>query len=261
MTKAELKQMIRECLQEELAKHSLSEGGAMSGGYAQGGALDTYARPGGSIGGLHRTDFLAGKKTKQVRAKDLKPGMITNTGKILSVKDIGWLWGEPCVEINYGGIGRQGSHVSETPNKDKLIDVLDEEPSEGESVVEDTNNDDVINEAATGFRLSSSTLLSIEDLADAVYRDTDPDAIKKYASDKAIQDVTAEDLAIAADNSDYPREVKYLAAHMKNKGVATIGEFAAKLNNTRTDEALDEVENFDFDNVFEALGSLYETDL
>lgn len=86
-----------------------------------------------------------------------------------------------------------------------------------------------LKEAATGFRLTGPALLSIEDLADAVYRDDDPTAIKKYASDKAIQEVTAEDLAIAAENSDIPREIKYLAAHMKNKGVATIGEFAAGL--------------------------------
>ena len=129
LTKSELKGMIREVLREELNEDTF---GAARGGWAQGGALDTYKRPGGSIGGLHRTDFLAGKKTKQVRAKDLKPGMITNTGKILGVKDIGWLWGEPCVEINYGGIGRQGSRVSETPNKDKLIDVLDEEEETGD---------------------------------------------------------------------------------------------------------------------------------
>ena len=112
-----------------------------------------------------------------------------------------------------------------------------------------------INEAATGFRLSGSALLSVEDLADAVYRDNDPDAIKKYASSKDIKDVTVEDLAIAAENSDLSREIKYLAAHLKNKGVATIGEFAATLT-----EALNEdVDTMDWDTLIDKADEfLYE---
>ena len=123
MTKRELKEMIRECLREELSKTSMTEG-AFSGGYAQGGALDTAKRAGGQV--KVWKDALDGKKTKTVKAKDLKPGMITSTGEVKRVTDIGWSNGKPSVEVSYGGIGAQGSHASDVVAADRDYEVLDE---------------------------------------------------------------------------------------------------------------------------------------
>ena len=64
---------------------------------------------------------LEGKKTKKVLAKDLKPGMITDTGKILKVTDCG-----NSIEVSYGGIGNRGSHASDNVDKDHVYNVLDE---------------------------------------------------------------------------------------------------------------------------------------
>lgn len=272
LTKSGLKEMIRECLQEELAKDSLTEGGAMSGGYAEHGAIDNHARPGASTQ-PSKKNYLDRLKSKNselvdvitVKGKDIKPGMITQAGQAREVK------------VEYSNHYKKDMvYIMHTNDYDGFWDVDEDmevmadpddksKPFTGdykellkrglkESAAEDIDTDDVINEAATGFRLSSSALLSIEDLADAVYRDTDPDAIKKYASDKAIQDVTAEDLAIAADNSDYPREVKYLAAHMKNKGVATIGEFAATL----TEALSEDVDTMDWDTLIKKADELLD---
>lgn len=125
MTKSELKQLIREVLKEELAARSTITEGAMNGGQAEGGFRDTAARPGGYTNKLNHS-ALAGKKTKTVKAKDLKPGMITNTGKIAKVTDIGWVRGRQSVEVSYGGIGNQGSSASDVVSSDKDYEVLDE---------------------------------------------------------------------------------------------------------------------------------------
>ena len=115
ITRSELKGMIRECLRE-----ALNEGGAMSGGYAQSGAIDTAKRPGASTS---HTNFKAldGKKTKKVLAKDIKPGMITNTGKVLTVNNAG-----NRMEIGYGNIGKRGSYASDNVSYDHEYEVLDE---------------------------------------------------------------------------------------------------------------------------------------
>lgn len=126
ITKSELKEMIREALREELNNRSITEG-AFNGGQAEGGFRDTAARPGGSTSGSG-TNFKAidGKKTKKVLAKDIKPGMVTDTGKVLTVKDAGWVNGEPSVEIGYGNIGKRGSYASDVVAKDREYEVLDE---------------------------------------------------------------------------------------------------------------------------------------
>lgn len=89
MTKSELKQIIREVLHEELAKINLAEGGAMSGGYAQSGSIDRYARPGASIQ-PSKNGYLNRLKSKNpdlveittVKGKDVKPGMLTQAGQV-----------------------------------------------------------------------------------------------------------------------------------------------------------------------------------
>ena len=122
MTKSELKEMIRECLREALNE------GAFAGGYAEGGSLDTSKRAGGAP--KVWKNALEGKKTKTVLAKDLKPGMITCTGKVVSVTDAGWYAGKPSVEVGYGGIGAQGSYASDLVAEDREYEVLDESVEE-----------------------------------------------------------------------------------------------------------------------------------
>ena len=124
ITKRELRTMIKEALREELQRDSLKEG-AMDGGQAEGGFRDTAKRAGGSTNKLTH-NVLDGKKTKTIKAKDLKPGMITNTGKILKVNDLGWVNGKSSVEVSYGGINSQGSHAADVVPADKDYEVLDE---------------------------------------------------------------------------------------------------------------------------------------
>lgn len=131
MKKSELREMIRSIICEELeARNSLTEG-AFAGTSAEGGFLDTSK----NAGGAKKTwaDALEGQKTKTVKAKDLKPGMITSTGEIKKVTSLGWVSGQPSVEVSYGGIGAQGSHAADVVAADKDYEVLDEsfeEPSE-----------------------------------------------------------------------------------------------------------------------------------
>ena len=114
----------------------------ISNGNAEGGFLDTAKRPGGSTNGSgtnHKA--LDGKKTKTVKAKDLKPGMVTDTGKILKVTNVGWVNGEPSIEVNYGGIGNRGSNASDTVSADREYQVLDESLSEAIEDLSMTAND------------------------------------------------------------------------------------------------------------------------
>lgn len=123
MTKSELRTIIREVLQEELSKVNLKEG-AFNSGQAEGGFLDTSKRAGGTK--KIWKDALKGRKTKIVKAKELKPGMITSTGEVIKVTDVGWVNGEPSIEISYGGIGAQGSYASDVVAVDFDYEVLDE---------------------------------------------------------------------------------------------------------------------------------------
>jgi hypothetical protein len=123
MTKSELREMVRSIIKEELSTKSIREG-AFDSGYAEGGSLDTYKRAGGAK--KVWKDALEGKKTKTVKAQDLKPGMITSTGKVTQVTNIGWVNGKPSVEVSYGGIGAQGSHASDVVASDREYQVLDE---------------------------------------------------------------------------------------------------------------------------------------
>ena len=105
--------------EEEINDEDLEEG---LNGNAEGGFLDTAKRPGGSTNGSGTNhNALDGKKTKKLLAKDIKPGMITNTGKVLKVIDRG-----NEMEISYGGIGNRGSYASDNVSKDHEYEVLDE---------------------------------------------------------------------------------------------------------------------------------------
>jgi len=89
ITKSELKEMIRECLREEL---NLTEA-AISGGQAEGGFLDTAKRPGGSTQPDHKS-YLGRLKNKNpdlvdtmvIKGKDIKPGMLTQAGQVKEVE-------------------------------------------------------------------------------------------------------------------------------------------------------------------------------
>jgi hypothetical protein len=94
--------------------------GAMNGGQAEGGFLDTAKRPGGTTS-KNKFNALDGKKTKKVLAKDLKPGMITDTGEVKQVTDRG-----NEIEVSYGGVGNRGSYASDNVAKDYEYEVLDE---------------------------------------------------------------------------------------------------------------------------------------
>jgi hypothetical protein len=125
ITKSELKEMISEALREELQDRGITEG-AFNGGQAEGGFLDTGKRAGGPK--KVWKDALEGKKTKTVKAKDLKPGMITSTGEVQKVTSTGWDMGgnHRMVEISYGGIGARGSYASDNVPEDRDYEVLDE---------------------------------------------------------------------------------------------------------------------------------------
>jgi hypothetical protein len=120
ITKSELKEMIREALREELNARGTITEGAMNGGQAEGGFLDTAKRPGGATS-KNKFNALDGKKTKKVLAKDLKPGMVTDTGKVLQVTDRG-----NEIEVSYGGVGNRGSYASDNVAKNHEYEVLDE---------------------------------------------------------------------------------------------------------------------------------------
>jgi hypothetical protein len=97
---------------------------AFTNGQAENGFIDNAKRAGGAK--KVWKDALEGKKTKTVKAKDLKPGMITSTGEVKKVTDAGWVNGKHSVEVSYGGIGAQGSHASDCVAADRDYEVLDE---------------------------------------------------------------------------------------------------------------------------------------
>lgn len=117
---------------EEVEDKEELEEAAFSGGYASSDSRDTSKRAGGQK--KVWKDANDGKKTKTIKAKDLKPGMITDTGKVTEVTDMGWVNGKPTVEISYGGIGAQGSHASDVVAADKDYQVLDESNSINENI-------------------------------------------------------------------------------------------------------------------------------
>lgn len=122
---------------------------AFSGGVASNGSVDRYARPGGHTSKL-TFDKLDGKKTKTVKAKDLKPGMVTDTGKITQVKNAGWHNGKPSVEVSYGGVGNGGSYAADVVEADRDYQVMDESIFIKESVnnVNVETDDSIVNVSA-----------------------------------------------------------------------------------------------------------------
>lgn len=167
LKKSELKELIRECVRKELNSSSLKEA-AFSGGVASSGSLDTYKRAGGQK--KVWKDALEGKKTKTVKAKDLKPGMITSTGEVRSVKDLGWVWGQPTLEIGYGGIGAQGSYASDRVSPDKDYEVLDE------SCATEKVQEDVVTPSYTWDRLVAEADKYLAELTKAANEEQYDDA-------------------------------------------------------------------------------------
>ena len=250
ITKGELNSLIRECLREALNE------AAVSGGQAEGGFLDTAKRPGGSTAGSG-TNFKAteGKKTKKVLAKDIKPGMITDTGKVLTVKDAGWVNGEPSVEIGYGNIGKRGSYASDCVSKDHEYEVLDE------SFEEDTTNMNWEDLVAAADRLLDELVTKT---GNASYDDGDGYWAEEeghvwcnrylYYTDKLNSSSTLE--AVCAEYSQKLPNVEfyYVEDDFEDEPVSEIGYYATNVDYVAIDESVDTEEAEDLlEGLFEGI--------
>lgn len=122
--------------------------------------------------------------------------------------------------------------VGEYDTKPEAEDSAASRGHDGRYKVQMSESKSIEESGGAGFRLSNSDILDIEDLADAVYKD-DGEYIKKYVA-KVNKNINVKDLSIAAENSDYPREIKNLIAHMKNKGYNTIGDFSKSLGESKS---------------------------
>ena len=100
-----------------------------------------------------------------------------------------------------------------------------------------------LEEAATGFKLDGANMNYIEDIACEVAKrkDCDMEVLKDYLKD-INKDITAEDLTIAAKQSQQSRQIKSLASYMRSKGFNTFGDFAKalKVNESLKEAAEDE---------------------
>jgi hypothetical protein len=113
ITKSELKEMIRECLREELNRANLKEGafkGEMAGDNSIGGNTgprSTYAtgEHHNATGYLKRLSDKNDIKTMTVKVNELEPGMITDVGQISKIEDMGYkevkLWYTNGVDERY----------------------------------------------------------------------------------------------------------------------------------------------------------------
>ena len=173
-------------------KNESLEEGAFNGGQAEGGFRDTSARPGGSTSKLTH-DTLKGKNTRTVKAKDLKPGMVTNTGKIQKVNKT-WSYGRPAIEVSYGGIGNRGSYASDTVAEDKEYEVLDESINESIDDLSMTANDTHIevSEEENG-KVTVSMEPATNDAGGEVIAAVSPEAEAEIMADEVIEDPVAEE--------------------------------------------------------------------
>lgn len=124
MTKSELKEMIRECLREELSKINLEEG-AFNGGVAGDASFS-----GGTVRGLgastqpSKKNFLDRLKSKNpdlvdtttVKGKDIKPGMVTQAGQVKEA------------EVRRNNKGETKVYIMHTNDYDGFWDVDEDMP-------------------------------------------------------------------------------------------------------------------------------------
>lgn len=124
MTKSELKEMIRECLREELSKVNLEEG-AFSGGVAGDSSFS-----GGTVRGVgastqpSKKNYLDRLKSKNpdlvdtmtVKGKDIKPGMMTQAGQVKEA------------EVRKNNKGETKVYIMHTNNYDGFWDVDEDMP-------------------------------------------------------------------------------------------------------------------------------------
>lgn len=124
MTKSELREMIRECLREELSKVDLKED-AFSGGVAGNNQLSggTVSGRGASTqpGKKNYLDRLKSKNpdlvdTTTVKGKDIKPGMITQAGQVKEA------------EIRKNNRGETKVYIMHTNDYDGFWDVDEDMP-------------------------------------------------------------------------------------------------------------------------------------
>lgn len=183
---------------------------AFSGGYASSGSRDTSKRAGGQK--KVWKDANDGKKTKTIKAKDLKPGMITDTGKVTEVTDMGWVNGKPTVEISYGGIGAQGSHASDVVAADKDYQVLDESNSINENInnlsldTDDTHMEMTSDEngKVTITTEPTNNMEDSEQVIAPVSDETEADILDN--GEEEVTDETTEDETVDLDMEEFDEE-------------------------------------------------------
>lgn len=86
-----------------------------------------------------------------------------------------------------------------------------------------------LEEASAGIHLDGKNLDTIEDIAcELDKQDCDMSYVKKWTKE-VNADIKVEDLAIAAEQSDFAKQIKSLGAYMKANNYKTFGDFAKAL--------------------------------
>lgn len=195
---------------------------AFSGGVASNGSVDRYARPGGNTSKA-TFDKLDNKKTKTVKAKDLKPGMVTDTGKITQVKDVGWRNGKPSVEVSYGGVGNGGSYAADVVAADRDYQVMDE----SKSIKEDISKTSFTELKDTVEELSELTGLTIY----VSEPDEEDDSVELFCDE--VFDIEGTGLIDVIEHSEYGYELD----------TETVLDYLTNIGLYEPDEELDESKN------------------
>lgn len=98
-----------------------------------------------------------------------------------------------------------------------------------------------LEEASAGIHLDGKNLDTIEEIAcEIAKQDCDMSYVKKWVNE-VNSDISVEDLVIAAEQSEFARQIKELSAYMKAKGYKTFGDFANALTEALTEESEEEV--------------------
>lgn len=98
-----------------------------------------------------------------------------------------------------------------------------------------------LEEASVGIHLDGKNLDTIEEIAcEIAKQDCDMSYVKKWVNE-VNSDISVEDLAIVAEQSEFARQIKELSAYMKAKGYGTFGDFANALTEALTEESEEEV--------------------
>ena len=98
-----------------------------------------------------------------------------------------------------------------------------------------------LEEASAGIHLDGKNLDTIEEIAcEIAKQDCDMSYVKKWVNE-VNSDISVEDLVIAAEQSEFARQIKELSAYMRAKGYKTFGDFAKALTEALTEESEEEL--------------------